>query len=80
MTNLQVDETSCNRCEPSDSAARYAVKRVGLQARKTRWRANTVDNRGGFQILDPMRNLIMAGEKFDLAADDVIALCADYAK
>ena len=75
MTNPQMDETSCNRCEPSDSAARRAVKRAGLQGRKTRWRINTVDNRGGFQILDPMRNLIMAGAKFDLTADDVIAFC-----
>jgi hypothetical protein len=71
-----MDETSCNRCGPSDSAARRAAKRTGLQARKSRWRINTVDNRGGFQILDPMRNLIMAGEKFDLTADDVIAFCA----
>ena len=75
MTSLQMDETSRNRCEPSESTARRVAKRAGLQARKSRWRINTVDNRGGFQILDPMRNLIMAGAKFDLTADDVIAFC-----
>ena len=64
----------------SESQARRAAKRVGLQARKSRWRANSIDNRGGFQIMDPMRNWIVAAEKFNFTADDVVGFCADYGK
>ena len=65
----------------SDDQARRAAKRVGLEARKGgRWRANTIDNRGGFQIIDPMRNWIVAAEKFNFTADDVIEFCAEYEK
>jgi hypothetical protein len=59
----------------SESSARRAAKRVGLLARKSQWRKNSVDNRGGFMILDPWRNVIVAGEKFDLSADDVVEYC-----
>ena len=64
----------------SEPQARGAAKRVGLQARKSRWRANSIDNRGGFQIIDPMRNWIVAAEKFNFTADDVVGFCADYGK
>ena len=57
----------------SEDQARRAAKRVGLQAWKSRWRKNTIDNRGGFQIRDPMRNLIVAAEKFNYTGDDVAA-------
>jgi hypothetical protein len=63
-----------------EAQARRTAKRVGLQARKTRWRANSIDNLGGFQIIDPMRNWIVAAEKFNFTAADVIAFCADYEK
>jgi hypothetical protein len=58
-----------------EARARRAAKRVGLQARKGgRWRANTIDNRGGFMITD-QRNVIIAGERFDLTAKDVVEFC-----
>ena len=56
--------------------ARRAAKRVGLVARKSRWRAGTIDNSGGFMLIDPLDNLIMAGERFDMTAADVIAFCS----
>jgi len=59
----------------SDSQARRAAKRVGLAVKKTRWRANTVDNKGGYQIIDPNFNRIEAGERFDLSAKDVVDFC-----
>jgi hypothetical protein len=64
--------------EHSDDQARRAAKRVGLKARKSRWRANSIDNRGGFQIIDPMRNRIVAAEKYNYTADDVVEFCAKY--
>ena len=58
-----------------ESRARRAAKRIGLLARKSRWRAGTVDNRGGFTILDPQRNWIVAGQRYDFTAQDVIEFC-----
>ena len=55
--------------------ARRAAIRVGWIARKSRWRAGTNDNYGGFAIIDPFRNNILYGEKFDLSAEDVIGIC-----
>ena len=49
-----------------------------LTGRKSRWRADSIDNLGGFQIIDPMRNTLVAGEKFNFTADDVVAFCAEY--
>jgi len=62
-----------------DSRARRAAKRAGLITRKGRWRADTVDNRGGYRLLNPNSNWIVAGEGYDLAAEDVIEYCAGAA-
>ena len=57
------------------AAARRAAKRVGLQARKSRSRTISSDNRGEFMLVDPMRNCVIAGERFDLSAQEVIDFC-----
>jgi hypothetical protein len=57
-----------------DHRARRAAKRVGLMARKSRWRVNSIDNYGGFQLINE-RNWIVRGERFDLTAEDVIVWC-----
>ncbi len=63
-----------------EQAARRAAKRVGLRATKTRWRAGSVDNYGGFQLVDPYFNRVEAGVRFDLSAEEVIAYCQESAK
>jgi hypothetical protein len=68
-----MEETSASAME---ARARRAAKRVGLIARKTRWRRGTVDNRGGFLLLEPYHSAVVAGIRFDLSAEAVIALCA----
>jgi hypothetical protein len=60
-----------------DQRARRAARRVGLLARKSRWRANSIDNLGGFQIVDPSNNFIVDGSRFDLSATDVMAYSSD---
>jgi hypothetical protein len=55
--------------------ARRAARRVGLMAKKSRWRLGTVDNYGGFMLLDPWRNLVRRGERFDMSAQEVIEYC-----
>jgi hypothetical protein len=63
-----------------DQRARRAAKRAGLIAVRSRWRRDSVDNRGGFQILDPYRNAIVGGARFDMSAEEVIAFCAEDEK
>jgi hypothetical protein len=60
-----------------DSRARRAAARIGLKAKKSRWRLGSIDNYGDFQLFDPDRNWIVAGERFDLSAEDVIEHCKD---
>jgi hypothetical protein len=61
-----------------DRRARRAARRCGLLARRSRWRRGTFDNLGGFQVIDPNHNWIIAGEKFGMTAADVIAYCSEW--
>jgi hypothetical protein len=58
-----------------DQRARRAAKRAGLVARKARWRAGTVDNWGGYQLIDAHHNFVVEGARFDLSAEEVIKIC-----
>ena len=60
-----------------DARARRAAKKVGLFAKKSRWRAGTVDNLGGFVLMDPYSNAIVGGSRFDLSAETVIDFCRE---
>jgi hypothetical protein len=59
----------------SDGQARRAAKRAGLYATKSRWRANSCDNLGGFKLVNPHTNGVVCGEKFDLLPEEVIEFC-----
>jgi hypothetical protein len=61
--------------EFSDSQARRAAPRIGLLARKSRWRRDTVDNHGGYMLIEPYRNRVVAGRRFGLTPADVVELC-----
>jgi hypothetical protein len=58
-----------------DARARRAARRVGLEARKSRWRSGTIDNLGGYRFIDPQHNICVEGERFDLSAEYVIESC-----
>jgi hypothetical protein len=58
-----------------DARARRAARRVGLMARKSRWRVDTIDNFGGYRLIDPWLNVCIDGERFDLSAEYVIESC-----
>ena len=60
-----------------DGRARRAARRCGLVARKSRWRRNSIDNLGGFQLINPQGNYVVAGARFDMTAEDVIAFCSE---
>lgn len=63
-----------------DQYVRRAADRIGLRVKKSRWRRDSVDNCGGFQIIDPVNNHIVAGEKFNLLEQDVIDYCTPDGK
>jgi hypothetical protein len=60
-----------------EQKARRVAKKAGFTASKSRWRANSVDNLGGFRIVDPYRNYVEAGVKYDLSAEQVIEFCQE---
>jgi hypothetical protein len=58
--------------------ARRAAMRVGLYATKPRRRRGTLDNLGGFSLLDPVGNTVVGGEASErcgLSAEDVLEYC-----
>jgi hypothetical protein len=59
-----------------EQRARRVARSVGLVAKKSR-RGYSIDNHGGFMLIDPFHNWIVAGERFDLSADEVIAECQE---
>lgn len=58
-----------------EAQARRTARRAGLVARKTRWRAGTIDNLGLFRLIDPFMNAVVAGERYDMTAQEVIDYC-----
>jgi hypothetical protein len=58
-----------------EQRARRAAKRIKLIAKKSRWRAGSIDNRGGFMLIEPYSNGVVSGSRFDLSAQDVLDYC-----
>lgn len=48
---------------------RRKLQKLGYALRKSK--AQDINNLGGYMIIDPDRNVIEAGERFDLSLDDV---------
>jgi hypothetical protein len=61
-----------------EQKARRVAKRAGFVAKKSRWRAHSVDNLGGFRIVDPYFNSVQEGVRFDMTAEDVIDYCQNH--
>ncbi len=55
---------------------RKIAQKRGFMLRKSRDPLSR-DNRGEFMIVDPSRNVVVAGERFDLDLDAVEALLAE---
>jgi len=59
-----------------DFRARRAAYKIGLMAVKS-CKRDSDENQGGYTLIDLSRNLPVAGSRYDLTAEDVIAYCAD---
>lgn len=53
-----------------EARARRAARKVGLIARKSRWRAGTIDNYGDFMLIEPSGNYPVAGYRYDMTAEE----------
>lgn len=60
-----------------DARARRAAVRVGLVARKSRRSVDMVRNHGGFTLVDPSMNGVVAGSQYDMTAQEVIDYCRE---
>lgn len=49
---------------------------MGLAVKKSRERTFHCNNYCGYMLFDPLYNTVVTGERFDLSAEDVIAICA----
>ena len=61
----------------SEAQLRRRAARCGYGLRRSRARSLHIDNHGGWMIIDPSRNRIVAGERYDLTDDDVEAFLSD---
>ena len=61
-----------------ESRARREAKRVDLVATKSRCQKHTTDNRGGFRLIDPCRDAVVIGSKYNLSAKGVIEFCTEH--
>jgi hypothetical protein len=60
-----------------DSRVRRAARRAGLVARKSRWRAGSIDNYGEYMLVDPATNFVVAGSRYDMTPEEVLDYCKD---
>ena len=57
-----------------EARARRAARRCGLTARKSRWRADSIDNRGEFMLVDE-NGIPQGGFRYDMSAEEVLDYC-----
>jgi hypothetical protein len=62
-----------NSTPAREARARRAARCAGLIARKSR--LNSIDNFGGFMLVDPSTDFAVTGSGFNLSAEDVIEFC-----
>jgi hypothetical protein len=75
---VQLEEGEAMKIERDwDGQARSAARRVGLAARKSRQHLH-LNNEGGYMLVDPAKNVCVAGERFEFTAEDVIEFCREY--
>jgi hypothetical protein len=61
----------------SISALRRRSQKVGVSFGKSRWRKDSVDNLGGYQVINVAGNFVIAGSRFDADLHDVVTVIED---
>ena len=55
------------------NSLRTRARKVGLKFSKSNWRKDSIDNLGGYQVVDDSRNVVVDGARFDCTLADVEA-------
>ncbi len=71
-------DTNSRAQKVRENAARRWAKRHGLILRKSRAQRLSLDNLGGYMLVDDERNLAVAGERYNLDLDDVETILREY--
>lgn len=70
-------EPNAKEVKRREDRLRRLADREGFTLHKSRARTWTINNQCGYMIVDKWRNVIVAGERFDLDLDDVEAILRD---
>ena len=70
-TMTTAETTSRREIARREARARRGLARQGMALKKDRARTWSVDRQGGYMIVDPNSNALLAGEKFDLSLETV---------
>jgi hypothetical protein len=54
-----------------EDRARRTADRLGLAVRKDRAQTWSLNRQGGYRLVNPDLNIVVAGEQFDLTLDDL---------
>jgi hypothetical protein len=55
----------------SVSNLKRRAKRVGIRFCRSNWRRDSIDNLGGYQVMDVARNCVVEGDRFNADLEDV---------
>ena len=69
-----------NQEKVKENYLRRAATRQGFILKKSKAKKWNVDNYQGWQIVDAQRNIIVAGEKFDMTLESVESFLSDEEK
>jgi hypothetical protein len=68
-----------NISKASESKARRLAARLGFRIKKSR-RGLSLHNFGEYMLYDAQTNFVIAGERFDWTADEIISFCEERLK
>lgn len=57
--------------KPSISNLKRRAKVLGIRFRRSAWRRDSIDNFGGFQVVDTSTNTVIDGDRFNADWEDV---------
>lgn len=62
---------------PSIASLRRRAAKLGFKIEKSNWRRDSIDNHGGYRIVDVSTNTVVDGVRFDLEIDYIADFIAD---
>ncbi|CDX22101.1 conserved hypothetical protein [Mesorhizobium plurifarium] len=61
-----------------EAKCRRRARALGYRITKSNWRRDSIDNQGGFMIVENDRNLCVAGNRYELDIEAVDELLSEW--